>query len=394
MAFLTRIYIITCLLLNFLMCQKQENAVYSLNHQQNEVMAMPKHPRSNVLGDLNPIRSSQMGIPICPAENPNDVRYENYPNVKLNRMKIVKDEDDGEDLDMAAGDDDEERDECNNTEVDENTVDDPEFLARISCLMAALDHHIKAICCNSRKLESKLRSLKPTGITGKTNDDNEPEFKSKFSKKIKHFQYMNRHNQENSKLDFGEKLGPGSTNTAIHLEVEAKDVSPSGSSVQSQNRGNISPPGYGMQAQNRGDISSPGYGMNSHNKGDNSLTGYGTHSQYRGDATRFGSGNHLQNGVDMPPPGPRTYSQNRGDISPPGPATHSQNRGSEIRTLSGAEIESPKTSDLKVLYPSSENYNHKPYEEYENKLRRLMANRDAIEKNVIKMLAPKEGERM
>ncbi|KAH8358010.1 hypothetical protein KR200_011041 [Drosophila serrata] len=301
MAFLTRIYIITCLLLNFLMCQKQENPVYSLNHQQNEVMAMPKHPRSNVLGDLSPIRSSQMGIPICPAENPNDVRYENYPNVKLNRMKIVKDEDDGEDLDMAAGDDDEERDECNNTEVDENTVDDPEFLARISCLMAALDHHIKAICCNSRKLESKLRSLKPTGITGKTNDDNEPEFKSKFSKKIKHFQ---------------------------------------------------------------------------------------------GDTTRFGSGNHLQNGLDMPPPGPRTYSQNRGDISQPGPATHSQNRGSEIRTLSGAEIESPKTSDLKVLYPSSENYNHKPYEEYENKLRRLMANRDAIEKNVIKMLAPKEGERM
>ncbi|KAH8239783.1 hypothetical protein KR032_007784 [Drosophila birchii] len=329
MAILSKIFIIFCLLFT----------VYASNQQEPKVVAMPKQTRSNHLDDPNPIRSSQMGIAICPAENANDMRYENYSSDKLNRMNMVKDEDDGEDLDIAAGDDGEDSDDFNNTAMDEAIVDETAFATRVSCLMAALDHHIKAIVCNAKNIESQLGNLKPTGICGKTKDQEDkesPQEKTKTCKKPKHFQEMHEHNQDDSKEPFGGKLGTELPNTPTQLQVHPL------------NRVDISAPGNGIHFQNRGEIS---------------------------------------------PPGPGTYSQNRGDFFPPGPGSHSLNR---VNTTPKPvpEIDSPKISELKIIYPAPEHYNHKPYQEYENKLKRLMANRDAIEQNVYKMLAPRQGERM
>ncbi|KAH8322870.1 hypothetical protein KR059_009306 [Drosophila kikkawai] len=245
-----------------------------------------------------------MEIPICPAENPDDMSYENYSAVQLNRKKIAKNEDDGEDLDAASGDDDDDGDECGN---DKLNVDDSAFVARISCLMASIERHIKAILGNVNKIETQVGNLKSKGTNGKCKQDKEPTPKTKCFKQSKYFQDkewrlgQEKHNQEDFKVALGQKL----ENNPIHTK---------------------------LLTQNKEDISLPGLGIQSLNKG----------------LTTFPS---------------------------------------------GAKMEYIK-SDLKTIWPAPIEHNPKPYEEYEARLRRLMANRDAIERNVVKMLGPRHGERM
>ncbi|KAH8296679.1 hypothetical protein KR054_009768 [Drosophila jambulina] len=396
MAFLSKIYIIACLLLNFLMWQ--EHPVYSLNQQHPETS---KYPRSSDFEDYNPIRSSQMGIPICPAEDPNDVRFENYPAFKLNREKIVKDEDDGEDLDVAADDDDEVEvdfnvDDCSNTGLDDKNEDSPEVMARISGLMDALNQHIQAIVCNVKNIESQLENAKPVGSCEESHEDMEPVPKTKCSKKPKCHQDKQRQNQDDLNMALGEKLDTGLSHSPNYLQVHYQKkgyISPPGSGVHSQNREDItSLPGAEFRSKNMEDISPSESGIYSQNKGYISRPGSEIHSPNMEDISLSKAGINSQNRGDVSQSGAKIYSQNFRDISSPGYGIHLQNLR-DTSSLSEAGAESPRISDLKI-YPMAKPYNHKPYEEYETKLRRLMVNRDAIEKNVMKMLAPRHGERM
>lgn len=197
MVILTKIYIIACLLLNFLMCQKQEYPEeYSsdLLSEQSPEAAMPKHPRSGELeAPLNLDQWQTNSIRDSPSRSPRpgDVSYEKPQAPKKNPKKIVRDEDDDEDLDMAAGDDDDEDDDDEFMDGDEINVDDEAFVARISCLMGALDHHAKAITGNVKNIETRLGKLRPQGNGRKKSNKNNSKGnhpKTKWSQKSRYSQ--------------------------------------------------------------------------------------------------------------------------------------------------------------------------------------------------------------
>ncbi|XP_043659774.1 uncharacterized protein LOC122624336 [Drosophila teissieri] len=121
---------------------------------------------------------SQSGI--CPAENPQDVRYEKKNRCKAAK-KIVKDEDDDEDADPAAnsdtdddskcndGDEEEGDDEADEEEAEEMGFEDEAFVARINCLLGSLHKHTKAMTDNLKVLQSRLTKKKDTSCRGNSN---------------------------------------------------------------------------------------------------------------------------------------------------------------------------------------------------------------------------------
>lgn len=114
MAWLTKIIIIFILLLHTQLTQLIQYIDDGDTFDGfNSIFEKPKKQRSGAMEDdfdrdrdqwkVNTDMDSQSGI--CPAENPNDVKYEKKDRCKVDR-KMVKDEDDDENADPAGNSDD------------------------------------------------------------------------------------------------------------------------------------------------------------------------------------------------------------------------------------------------------------------------------------------------
>ncbi|XP_032581266.1 uncharacterized protein LOC6618023 [Drosophila sechellia] len=173
MVWLTKIIIIFIVLLHIQLAQlKQYIDEGDTFDGFNSIFQKPKKQRSGAMEDDidrdrdqwngNTDMDSQSGI--CPAENPQDMKYEKKDNCKADK-KMVKDEDDDEDADPARnsddddindGDEDNGDDEANEEEDGEINFEDEAFVARINCLMGALNKHIKAMADNLQILQCRL----------------------------------------------------------------------------------------------------------------------------------------------------------------------------------------------------------------------------------------------
>ncbi|KAH8366488.1 hypothetical protein KR084_011107 [Drosophila pseudotakahashii] len=120
---------------------------------------------------------SQSGI--CSAESPHDVRYEKNDRCKTTGpKKIIKDEDDDdEEADPAANGDEDDNDNDNDEEDDDDEdngddegddedgdngmhLEDEAFVERITCLLGSLHKHTKAMTDNLKILRSRLGARK------------------------------------------------------------------------------------------------------------------------------------------------------------------------------------------------------------------------------------------
>lgn len=191
MAWLTKIIIIFILLLHTQLTQLIQYIDDGDTFDGfNSIFEKPKKQRSGAMEDdfdrdrdqwkVNTDMDSQSGI--CPAENPNDVKYEKKDRCKVDR-KMVKDEDDDENADPAGnsddddihdGDEDNGDDEAYEEEDVDISFEDEAFVSRINCLLGSLHKHTKAMTDNLQILQSRLSKAKNDNICRNNNQGTTP----------------------------------------------------------------------------------------------------------------------------------------------------------------------------------------------------------------------------
>uniref|UniRef100_A0A6P4E603 Uncharacterized protein LOC108038421 n=1 Tax=Drosophila rhopaloa TaxID=1041015 RepID=A0A6P4E603_DRORH len=288
----------------------------SWDHGEFEDQAQDPFPISSCL-------DSQSSI--CSAENPNDVRYEKNHGCKSPK-KVVKDEDDDEDADPAANSDDADMDNCKDDDEGDDESDqdgsevsagDEAFVARISCLLRALEQHTKSMADNLKTLQSRLaKSTKTQSTTCRKNNFGtllSAHPKAKWSRKPMAFREPDQCAQDGM---------------APEVKVESLDHQPEA------------------------------LGIN---------TADGEHRMLLPPLLKI---------IQSPAP-QKSHLQSRQDIT-----------GSKY-LLPTREVAGRIEAQSKSHFDEDTQLQ---YEEYEAKLRRLMANRDAIERKVKSLTAPQQGE--
>ncbi|KAH8373238.1 hypothetical protein KR009_008031 [Drosophila setifemur] len=314
---------------------------------------------------------------ICPAENPNDVRFEKSWSLKSPK-KTAKDEDDDEDGDPAANDDDEdcnrEDDEDGDDEEDDDTDsngdEDEAFGARVSCLLRALDDHSKALSENINKLHSRFEKSndkhkektqdKAKGSSCRKNTFGVVLKKHPKTKWFEDSTISKKTEQCDQDIELNDEDEFKDTDTSLELEQEKltdkeqisdqENIKETEEKVAAPDKITTLDKLSSLEDIKSSDINQP----------DTIADTFSALDQ------------------------PLLVSPLLKLINNPSVLESDSQNKKDSRQASGFWVPVEKSPDVNI---NSKTDSRDMYQEYEERLRRLMANRDAIEKNVMKVMA-------
>lgn len=326
---------------------------------------------------------------ICSAENANALRFEKPWGKKPTMMKkLIKDDKDAhkmamkyEDEDEDDGDDEDDDDDDDDDDEDEDDeyLSDGEqeaFMARMTCLMKSLDTHTRAISRNLKILQTRLNKAQDRSNQGSITC-RKPDFSA--HPKGKWFE-----NPEQDQRD-PEQCGPtkaiNNRQDNLYSALSARSPIRSENLQDSERQESPEAPQRSQNLQDPQEPQRPETLQESSEKSQSSQDPQSPQSSQGPQSPQSPSSNadnHLMISPLLKLINSPAALQSKQDSSPywiPAP----------ISTRS----EAMNLDDMASTFNKrSKDSQRERYEEYETRLRRLMANRDAIEKNVMKVMTP------
>ncbi|XP_017106395.2 uncharacterized protein [Drosophila bipectinata] len=375
--------------------KKYETGWRSEDDQDQEQM-QAQDPEQDPDEQLWPRDHRECPTSICSAENANALRFEKpWPKKlgsasKFNKAKDDKDVhnmplkcDEDDDDDGDDGDDDDEDDDDDDEADDDEYLSDGEqeaFLARMRCLMKSLDTHTRAIHRNLKILQSRINKAKERSSQGST--CRKPDFYT--HPKDKWFENPQQEEKENhpeqcvpeatKKVNNRQDTpvytpnSPHSPQRLLNLQDSQRSESPQGS--QSPQRSD-----YIQDSESSQNLATPQQSQRQQ-------------EPQRPQGLQDSQGPESSQGAPGPqsPQSPPSNSDNNLKVSPllkllNNPAALQSKPESPGYWAPNPVLTRPE--DISVHFNKRSNPR---YEEYEARLRRLMANRDAIERNVMKVM--------